>query len=671
MIVGRDNLSVEDLFIRLAEHLSTFEHRPQQLELAHNIERAFRTKKTGIFEAGTGTGKSMAALIPAALSGKKVVVSTNTISLQEQYISKDIPLLKELLPFELNAVLLKGRGNYVGLRRWEEHLAERAVDERLIDWVNHTITGDISELDFMPPIETWLEINSDSDDCLRNKCPNFQECFYFDAKKRAEKADILVVNHALLLADAASYGSILPKYDLLIVDEAHHLPNVATDAFSASISNRGLRALCTRAVKRVGAPSGMVNDIDFEGHLFFERLAERCVKASTRLRDSVDGALQLTQSLSLLRGWLEEQEFEHLLDVNMARERAKLKAKALVTTINNYIRCLDLMHAPSADWVVWAERSDFNGLRMEVVAAPLNVSSFVRDLLIDKEGMEGSIWMSATLSTGGDDPFSFFKRSVGIEDHVIQERIPSPFDYAKQALLYLPKNLPEPNHGDFLFLATQEISRLISISEGRAFVLFTSRAAMNASFDLLQHRIQYPGKKQGEMPRKRLLEWFTETPNAVLFGTSSFWEGVSIDGDQLSCVIIDRIPFQVPDDPVHEARCDVLKNNPNSSWFNDLALPHATMRLKQGVGRLIRTHKDKGIVAILDSRLTGKYYGRRILECLPPMTIIRSLDGIMSLDARLGRVQESPRYSSADASDSLNDTSWRTRHSDMGQWSTR
>ena len=200
---------------------------------------------------GTGTGKSLAALIPAALSGKRVVVSTNTISLQEQYLYKDIPTLRKIMPFNIEAMLLKGRGNYVGIRRWEEHLLEQEIDERLVEWVNDTETGDLSELDFMPPYETWYEVNSNGDDCLRNKCPNFNNCFYFNARRQAENADILIVNHALLLADAASHGNILPKYDLLIVDEAHHLPDVATNAFSFSINNRGLRAVANRAVKKL------------------------------------------------------------------------------------------------------------------------------------------------------------------------------------------------------------------------------------------------------------------------------------------------------------------------------------------------------------------------------------------------------------------------------------
>lgn len=662
----RSSLSVEDIFSRLADKLPGYEARPQQLELAHLIERAFSTQTTGIFEAGTGTGKSLAALIPALLSGKKVVVSTNTISLQEQYINKDIPALKAMLPFKFEAALMKGRGNYLGLRRWEEHLLDQQMDDRLVDWVHTTAFGDISELEFVPHWETWNEINSDSDDCLRNKCPNFNDCFYFEARKRAEDADLLVVNHALLLADAASYGNILPPYDLLIVDEAHHLPEVATDAFGLGISNRGMRVLASKATKRVQAPLSIVRELEYEADEFFHKLSQDCTAQKTRIRHAVDGASELALTLENLKIWLEEQEFDTLLDVGQARERAKLKARALISTTTAYIQCLNLLANPNPKWVVWVERGDINATRIQVCAAPLEVAPFIQDYVFDKPHLQSSVWMSATLATVGDDPFGFFKNLCGVEGHVIQNKVSSPFDYARQSLLYLPRNLPEPNHPSFTAQSADEIERILEVSDGRAFVLFTSRYAMTTVANMLGETLAFPSKKQGDMPRKKLIEWFTATPNAVLFGTSSFWEGVSIDGDKLSCVIIDRIPFQVPDDPVHEARCDVLKSNPESSWFNDLSLPHATMRLKQGVGRLIRTHKDTGIVAILDPRLTTKRYGRQILECLPPMTVIRSLQGITSFEEKLRQLDSpDPLF------DSSNGKSLLTKQSDMEQWSTR
>jgi ATP-dependent DNA helicase DinG len=620
-------LNTEDVFKRLSEQLVGYEHRSQQLQLALEVERVLKGGHTGVFEAGTGTGKSFAALIPAALSGKKVVVSTNTIALQEQYINKDIPALQKILPFEIEAVLMKGRGNYLGLRRWEEHVLEFGLDERLADWVYNTDEGDVSELDFVPHYETWNEINSDGDDCLRNRCPRFQECFYFETRRRADKANIIVVNHALLLADAASQGNILPKYDVLIVDEAHHVTDVATDAFSLQVSNRGLRALCTRAIKKASAPGGMIHDIEAEGNRFFNHIASMCPFARTRLRQPVEEADDLILSLSLLKGWLEQQTFENILDVDLSREKAKLKAKSIISTISAYIACLELIASPSPEWVLWIEKSDYPSSRVAIVAAPLDPSEYLRDCVLEKEGLESSVWMSATLATGGKDPFEFFKRNIGL-GHVVQSRVPSPFNYAQQATLYLPQSMPEPNSPGFLPRAAEEIERILDVTEGRAFVLFTSKAALNASFDLLSPSLAYPCKKQGEMPRAKLIEWFKSTPCAVLFGTSSFWEGVSIDGDQLSCVIIDRIPFQVPDDPIYEARCESLKTDKQRSWFNDLALPYATMRLKQGMGRLIRTSTDRGIVAILDPRLTSKAYGRELLGCLPPMKIVRTLNDL-------------------------------------------
>jgi ATP-dependent DNA helicase DinG len=625
-------LSTVDIFTLLGKHLPGYQVRQQQIELAQSIEYAFKAGKTGVFEAGTGTGKSFAALIPAMLSQKRVVVSTNTISLQEQYIVKDIPALQAVLPFEIKACLLKGRNNYLGMRRWEDALREHEVDNRLVDWVGETATGDVSELDFLPPYEIWREVNSDSDDCLRNRCPHFSDCFYFEARRIAEKADVLVVNHALLLADAVSGGAILPPYELLVVDEAHHLAEVACDVFSASISTGGVRALTTRAAKKVNAPPHLLQEIESNAGHFFRDLALRFSAPKTRLRQSVETAYDLAAALSLLKTWLEEEEFGYLVDHADLQEKAKLKAKALVTTVSRFLSCLDYVANPDPGFVVWLSRQDQVGYRLEVVAAPLDVAEYLRQSLLSKDKLVSSIWMSATLATVGEDPFAFFKRNVGIEKNVVQSQVASPFDYGKQAILYLPNGLPEPNHQDFLPSVAAEIERIIEFSEGRAFVLFTSHNALITTYDNVAHKLPYECKRQGEMPRQKLLEWFASSPSAVLFGTSSFWEGVSINGEQLSCVIIDRIPFQAPDDPIFEARCDAIKGDPTASWFNDLALPQAAMRLKQGVGRLIRTVNDKGMVAILDRRLTTKQYGQIILQCLPPMPIIRELSQFENLD---------------------------------------
>lgn len=623
--------SLSDIFDRLSKAIPGYEFRPQQLELAEAIHRAFEHERPGIFEAGTGTGKSLAALIPAALAGKRVVVSTATISLQEQYIYKDIPTLQSALPFELKAALLKGRGNYLGLRRYEEHLLQEEIDQKLIRWLDDTEYGDVGELDFSPPVETWLEINSDSDDCLRNRCKRFEECFYFRARKRAEEADILVVNHSLLLADAASDGNILPPYELLIVDEAHQMPDIATKAFSYNVSMRGLNRLASRAIKHVGAPGHLVHNMEELGLEFFSRLQQSSQYGRSRIRTGIDAAGELLLAVNAVRDWLASQDFDTVLDVDNARDRLKAKAKSLISTASRFINCLELVERPDPEWVLWTEKTDMYGGRIEIIAAPLNVAPLLEDNIFNKRGLQSSVWMSATLATAGDDPFFFFKKQVGAPNAVIQAQVASPFDYPRQSVMYLPQ-LPEPNDPRFVVQAADEIERILRLSDGRAFVLFTSYNAMNSIFDMLAPKLPFEARKQGEMSRQRLIEWFKETPNAVLFGTSSFWEGVSIDGEQLSCVIIDRIPFQAPDDPVYEARCDALKNDTEASWFNDLALPHAIMRLKQGVGRLIRTRSDRGIVALLDARIAKKMYGRTILGCLPPMPVIKNVRSFRSLD---------------------------------------
>jgi len=658
MPASKVDLTVDQVFALLADKLDGYEVRDPQTDLAHAIERCFNTGKTGIFEAGTGVGKSFAALIPAFLSGKKVVVSTATIALQEQYINKDIPILKSVLPFDIEVALLKGRGNYLGLRRFKDFHLEQEIDPEFVDWVNNSSYGDISELDHVPPYNVWYEINSDSDDCLRNRCPQFNNCFYFEARRRAEKADILVVNHNLLLADAASQGSILPSYDLLIVDEAHHLPDIATDAFSMSVSNRGIRMLLGRAAKQCNPPSQLLGDIENCAGRLFMRLNMIARQSKMRLREPVEGSVELALAFSSLKHWLEEETFEQILDVDQAREKVQLKAKALASTISGYIRCLELLTQPSPEWVLCLERSERNEVRLEVVAAPLDSSHYISDLVLNKAGLHSSVWMSATLATAGDDPFQYFKRNIGAGKGVVQAQVPSPFDFKNQALLYLPKDLPEPNHPDFLQCAVPQIELMLELTEGRAFVLFTSHYALRTAYEAVAQRLPYESRCQGDMPRQKLIEWFKSTPHAVLFGTSSFWEGVSVDGDQLSCVIIDRIPFQVPDDPVYEARCEEMKDDPERSWFNELALPYATMRLKQGVGRLIRTRRDKGLVAILDVRLTKKYYGRKIIDCLPPMKVIRNLPTLESrvmedfLDLGMEYRQEEPAAKRRHADDS-------------------
>lgn len=621
---------VERVFDAIASKLTAYERRQEQLDLAASIARAIELGKTGVFEAGTGIGKSLAALVPAALAKKRVVVSTATISLQDQYITKDIPLLREALPFEIDVAIMKGRGNYLGLRRWQDHLTQQLIDDDLTDWVNTTESGDVSELEFMPPWELWSEINSDSDDCLRNKCPKFGSCFYFEARRRAEKADVIVVNHALLLADAASHGAILPQYETLIIDEAHHLSSIATEAFSVAISSQGVRRLTTRAIKSLNAPVQMINDIERDAADLFRLLNNELRYMKMRLREPVPEAEDLKSSLATMKKWLKDQTFEHIMDVNLAREKAQLKAKSILSTVETYMHCLDLIIEPSYDWVTWVERRDASGSRMGVIAAPLDVSDFLSDLLLNKSGVESTVFMSATLATAGDDPFSFFKGSTGVKGPVIQEKYESPFDYKNQAILYLPRNMPDPNSKDYLHAVGDEIERIVELSQGRAFALFTSKYALNTVFEELADRLPYPSMRQGDMPRRKLIEWFRSTPNAVLFGTSSFWEGVSVDGEQLSCVIIDKIPFQSPDDPVYEARCDRMKENQERSWFGDLALPHAITRLKQGVGRLIRTQEDTGMVAILDPRLTRKFYGRRVIQSLPPMRITQNLKDVQS-----------------------------------------
>ena len=384
----------------------------------------------------------------------------------------------------------------------------------------------------------------------------------------------------------------------------------------------------SKGQRRVSAPITLVDHIQRDANDFFHHLSNMFEGKKLRIREPIVEAKPLLDSMQDLRDWLERQEFDDILDVDMARDRMKLKAKALMTTIDGYKHCLELICQPSLDWVVWAEKQDFSAAKIKVTAAPLDVSEHIHDALLNKPGLESTIFMSATLATDTEDPFGYFKSSVGVAGKVVQDQFPSPFNFQEKSVLYLPKGMPNPNSPNYLFAIADRIEEVLEISKGRAFVLFTSRYALNKIFDMISHKLPYEAKKQGDIPRSKLVEWFKSTPNAVLFGTASFWEGVSVDGEQLSCVIIDRIPFQVPDDPVYEARCERIQADQEKNWFMDFALPHAITRLKQGVGRLIRTQEDTGMVTILDPRLTEKFYGKRMVRCLPPMRVVHGIDTV-------------------------------------------
>ncbi len=615
---------ISNYYDALLENKQDFELRPIQLKISDLIEKSFRQNSIAVIEAGTGSGKSIAALLPViATTNKKTVISTYTISLQEQYINKDLPFLSKVFPDRFTYCQLKGRNNYLSLRRYLDFSQSNQVDTRISDWLYETNTGDKSEFYFTPDYSIWSQINSDSNDCLGSICPKFNSCFYFNARKTADNSDIIVVNHTLLLLDAMANGSILPAYDYLIVDEAHHLPQAAYDVFSLNFSYLGIKQLGGKISKQLNHLSKVLNDVENKTNDFFLVLSQNISQNKLRIKQTPEFTLDLIKLFTSLKQEVLLIDLNKLTIDEMAVEKLKLKAKAIIAQIDSYLEILNLLVTLPSEYVIFIQPSSSISFNPKITAIPLDVSEFIFDKLISKPQLQSSIYMSATLNTGENEPFQYFSANSGLNRTNFNSLIAhSDFNYKDQALLYLPKNIPDPNNESFINVAGSEIIKLLNLTYGKAFILFTSYSNMNKAFDLIYPQINFPCKKQNDMPANKLVEWFTNTDNSVLFATAGFWEGISIDGDSLSLVIIDRIPFKTPGDPHYEAKCDKIKSQNNASWFNELALPYAIIKLKQGVGRLIRTKNDTGIVAILDNRLTSKSYGRRIIKCLPDMKIM-------------------------------------------------
>ncbi|HEY9721798.1 MAG TPA: helicase C-terminal domain-containing protein, partial [Oscillatoriaceae cyanobacterium] len=576
-----------------------------------------------IVEAGTGSGKSFGYLLPVLFAGKRTVISTGTIQLQEQLLEKDLPFLLEASGSPLTIALAKGRANYLCRQKlWEADRQigpgdplRRELDAILRERPNWD--GDLATLPFAPSPRFWSEIASTSDDCLGNQCEFYDQNPFRMARVKLGKAEIIVANHALYMVDLASGGGILPEHDLVIFDEAHHLPRVAGQAFTASIGRYALTKLLQKIRRRWQPPP---DGISFQLVGAESRLAEwlwRHDRPQFRLypdSDFFDIAEAMLEGLNELRVWLENGPVDGMLfDDAEVKAKAPLHRPKLAQQLSNLIarweffaNCADVS---GTERVNWAELDRETGY-FELKSAPLDVSRELAQLLWNDRT---AILTSATLSAGED--FSYFRSQLGLGPQTAELSLPSPFDYESQARLYLP-SLPEPNDPRFEQASHAAIEAILQASRGRAFALFTSNRAMKAAYAALAPKLPYPCKQQGDLPRTRLVEWFKETGNAVLFATSSFWEGVDVPGDALSCVIIDRLPFAVPDDPVVQAHVERMKMQ-GRDWFREFTLPEAILRLKQGFGRLIRTTSDTGVVAILDSRLRTKYYGRAILKALP------------------------------------------------------
>ena len=624
-----DSLTTEELFAPggpLARALPGFEARPGQVQMAQSIERGILEGMHTIVEAGTGVGKSLAYLIPAVRSGKKIVLSTGTIALQEQLVRKDIPLVEKALGVPMRVTLLKGRGHYLCKQKYERMRAERLIAssrtmEETWAWAARTKTGDRAELPFVPPGEEWESLDADADDCTGEFCEHFRDCWFFKKRDEAKYADLVVVNHALFFLDLAMGGGLLPPYDVAILDEAHQCERWATDALTSTISRGTLNRMLRKLHRTYTLPATFDGDFD-DGMRALESALARVPGDRYPLGANEDAwpALESVRAtLYKLENWLYANWHGALKKRVENDAEAERRRDLAMRNILAHQSAIDRAQLPADEAIAWVERGERDG-RYEVNSAPFDVAEFLRAALFARTA--SVVLTSATISIDGS--FEFLKQSLGVED--AQELIaPSPFDYAQQARLYIAPPELNPKSADFARKAAPIVEECLDRCRGRAFVLFTSYARLREVYALVRERLPFPVKLQGELPRAHLLQWFRTTPNAVLFATGTFWEGIDVVGDALSCVIIDRLPFPSPSDPLVAARVRALEAR-GLDGFERYMIPAAIVRLRQGFGRLIRSTTDTGALALLDGRATSTRYGETILRALPPARRITHLD---------------------------------------------
>jgi ATP-dependent DNA helicase DinG len=621
----------------LARCVEGFHGRPQQQAMAVAIERTLDEHGVLICEAGTGTGKTFAYLVAAVLSGKRVIVSTGTKNLQEQLFHRDLPMVRDALAVPLVGALLKGRANYLCLQRIDAHTAapgqlmpEVNADLAVIKaWAGRTVDGDRAELAEVPEgAAAWRFATSTADNCLGSDCPHYGDCHVLKARRAAQAADIVVVNHHLLFADLAirqeGFGELLPGADAVIVDEAHQLPELATRFFGISLGSgqitelaRDARAAYEQEAGDVPGFPPLTRELESSLRALIEALAAHAPRiAWDAIRDQAPVAAAVDELRDALAALAEA------LDPLAERGRALGAVQRRAGELGD--KLAHLSGDSSEERVRWLEPGA-HSLRWH--ASPLEVA----DLFSQWTAEQGGAWIltSATLAVGGQiEPFA---ERLGLGD--ARMRVwESPFDFAHQTICYLPQGLPEPRDRAYVSAVVDAIVPVLRASEGRAFVLFTSHQSLQRAAEELGECLDYPLLVQGAAPRDELLRRFRITPRAVLLGTASFWEGVDVRGEALSCVIIDKLPFAPPDDPINEARARALRAAGRDP-FMEHQLPQAVIALKQGVGRLIRDAEDRGVVVLCDPRLLSKAYGRVFIRSLPPMPLRRDIEDVVDFFA--------------------------------------
>jgi len=638
----------------LAQSPLPYEYRPGQLEMAKAVERALAERRHLIVEAGTGTGKTLAYLLPALRTGQRVIVSTGTKALQDQLFFRDIPFLEMLLG-DLEVCYMKGRANYLCRHKLYKlrdvpiltGLAEVDEYQQIAEWEKTTETGDRAELSALPETSSlWGKLDARSEACLGSSCPDYRRCFITEMRRRAAESDVIIVNHHLFFADyavrqmaaGAPDAGILPEAAAVVFDEAHELEEVASQYFGRSLSNVRFEDFARDADVAVRGKSGasslpaLTQQLRDRARMFFAALPvggdgrHPFADRGSFLESSGDLYLSVRATLRQI-----EAEFDRLSELD---ESAGLKGRAALLADDLKF----MLEAPETNMVFWIERRGGAPMQRSVAispggaemaarsgargagrastihlqATPIDVAHLLREQVFEQ--VPTVVLTSATLTVQGG--FQHLRKRLGL-DEARELVVPSHFKYGEQALLYLPPQMPDPRTPEFVEAAAQTIERVLNLSRGRAFCLFTSYSQMRALYERLLPVLDFPMLLHGTAPRKALLEEFRTTPNAVLFGTSSFWQGVDVQGEALSCVIIDRLPFAVPSDPVVQARMKAIEEEGGRPFF-DYQVPEAVLTLKQGFGRLIRSLEDRGVLVLLDPRIRTQRYGQIFLQSLPP-----------------------------------------------------
>ena len=624
----------------LAGNLKGFEFRPSQLQMALDLAESIQKQIPALVEAGTGTGKTFGYLIPVVLSGKKTVISTGTKNLQEQIYFKDIPLLRNAARMKIDAVIMKGRKNYLCLHRYRQFFAQPSLlnstlnemGTKIEEWIQTTLFADRSEVEWLKDDDLlWDSLSSTSDQCLGSECSFLNDCFLGKLRSRAAGARIIIVNHHLFFADMkvkeGGFGEIIPRFQVAVFDEAHAVEEIAASYFGESISTRQIS--------------------DFVGE--FERELKN--KADT-IKRQVTGHLKTVRAeAEILKGFfLDKKEKGRIEDNDLSRMDAgpvrnirntlsAIRANPeLKASENDKIRNLlarakeldqglrDILEKKGETWLNWYERRNKS---LVLYTSPLDISQSLNQRLYEK--LETVVFTSATLSTGGS--FTYIHSRLGLPEEFIQGIYLSDFDFATQALMYIPEKMPLPADPDFSRAVAEQIQGILEKTKGRALVLFTSHYNLNIAHQILKNQIPYTLYKQGDAPRSVLLEAFKRDVSSVLMATGSFWQGVDVPGETLSCLIIDKLPFDSPGEPLVGAKIDAIRNRGGNPFF-EYQVPSAIISLKQGLGRLIRKSSDRGILSILDIRIRNTRYGKIFLKSLPPMPITQDLDDIDAFFSR-------------------------------------